>query len=62
MDEQLALYALMGILGAVVVVLTCFDLTDKTGMSYHHRLVGNKSAHAEAVQTVTAAQQDKKAK
>jgi hypothetical protein len=62
MDETLLLYALMALLGGVVIVLTCADLTDKTGMSYHHALAGNERARAAGAQTVRAAAQDKKAK
>ncbi len=62
MEETLILYALMAILGAVVIVLTCADITDKTGMSYHHTLVGNEGVRDAGVQTVRAAAQVKKAK
>ena len=43
MDETWILYGLMAVLGGVVTVLTCFDITDKTGMSYHHMLVETRA-------------------
>ena len=61
MDEQFWLYALMGVLSLVVTVLTCLDVTDKTGMSYHHALVGNERVRVAGVQTVEATAQGKKA-
>ena len=62
MDETWILYGLMALLGGIVTVLTCFDITDKTGMSYHHMLAGNEGARAAGEQTVRDAAKDKKAK
>ena len=62
MDETLVLYVLMAVLGGIVTVLTCFDITDKTGMSYHHMLVGNEDVRAAGERTVQDAAQAKKVK